>query len=433
MLLKRLLLLLLVTMMVALSIQGRWQASAPGAWAQEFTPTFTPFGTPPGFTSPLIPTPTKVIKVAHEIRHPRSGDAAAGFMEIRGYAVANNFRRYDVHIAVASSESWQWLTTNFTPVYDDVIYILNTTSYADGLYDLRVRVLQDNGRYTETFIRNLEIRNANPPTATLATNDLGTAYPTPTPTIPTATPTWTPEFISNISDGQGIFAPTNNGLLRGVVKVIGTANNKPNVIYERYELALSPTGHEGWDLLVASQDQIWQDVLYRWDTRLFPDGAYDLRLRVVYEDSNYDEYQVRNLTIANYTQLILPTATPTPPTKGIFSPVSGAIITGTISLIGTANMPNFQRWELAWSPGGANEWSTLINSTTPINNGVLARLDLSLLPPGVYDFRLRIVNWKNQAADYVTSGLQLPPPTPTPTLTPIPTDTPFPTDTPLPQ
>ncbi len=399
------------------------------AWAQElFTatptptvtliPTITTTFTPVGFSPIDTPTPTKVIKMANEITHPRSGDAVSGFTEFRGYASSASFRRYDVHIAVADSESWQWLATILNPVYDDRIYLLDTSQYPDGLYDLRVRVLRDDGNYTESVLRRFEIRNAKPPTATLILNELGTAEPTYTPTIPTPSATPTPEFISHIPDGQGIFLPYNNGLMRGLVKIIGTVNAKPNTIYDRYELSIAPAGTDDWALLIMSSDQIWQDVIYKLDTRRFPDGRYQLRLRIVYGNGNYDEYQVRNLTIANYTAVNIPTATPTPPTRGIFSPRDGMVISGTLSITGTASIVNFQRWELAWSVSGEEDWSLLVETQTPITNNLIARLDLGLLPPGFYDLRLRIFNWNNQFEEYVVRRLQIAAPTPTPTFTP---------------
>jgi hypothetical protein len=399
---------------------GRWLST----WAQDqpppeiatITPTFTPEVQSPLATIEV----TKVIRLANEINHPKDGDAIAGFTQLIGYASAPSFRRYEVHIAVASSESWQWLFSNNLPVYDDLLYMLDTTKFPDGRYDLRVRVIRDDGNYSEAFLRRVEVRNANPPTATIVRNALGTPFATPTPTPVTPTLTPTPEFISHIPDGQGIFLPYTNGVLRGLVKVIGTVNAKPNTVYIRYELAIVPVGSDNWTLLVSSNDQIWQDVIYKLDTRKFPDGLYDLRLRIVYDDGNYNEFQVRNLYIANLTPVNIATATPTPPTRGIFIPRSGDLISGTLSITGTANMLNFQRWELAWSTSGAEAWIDLVISLTPVTNDLIARLDLTLLPPGDYDLRLRIYNWNNQFEEYVVRRLKIAAPTPTPTFTPFP-------------
>jgi hypothetical protein len=55
------------------------------------------------------------------------------------------------------------------------------------------------------------------------------------------------------------------------------------------------------------------------------------------------------------------------------------------------------------------------------------RLDVSQLPAGEYDLRLRVFNWNNQFEEYFTRRLQILAPTPTPTVTFTPTATPFPT------
>lgn len=367
---------------------------------------------------PETPTPTRVFKVINQITHPQAGDAVAGVVEIRGYALIQAFRKYDVHIAVAGSENWRWLQTSTDVIADSTIYRLDTRQYADGRYDLRIRAVRDDGNYSEAFLRNLEIRNANPPTPTPEFNPQGTQLPTATPTLVTPTGTPTPEFISNISDGPGLFAPYSNQVVRGRVRIIGTANGKPNVLFEHFELALSKAGLSQWEVLLANDQQVWQNTLLEWDTSQWPDGAYDLRLRIIFTDGNYDEYQVRNLFVANYTRVQRPTATPTPPTKGIFSPRSGSIITSTISITGTATILNFQRWQLSWANSGEEEWSTLLESTTPQGNALLARLDLSQLPAGQYDLRLRVFNVKGEYADYFTRRLQVVAPTPTPTLAP---------------
>jgi hypothetical protein len=405
---KRYLLLLIGILTVALAVVNQLPSQSPIALARVYFQQ-----------SPLeTPTPTRVFKVINQIIHPQSGDAVSGVVEIWGYALIQTFRKYDVHIAVAGSENWRWLQTSSDVISDGPIYRLDTRQYADGRYDLRVRAVRDDGNYSESFLRNLEIRNANPPTLTPAFNPQGTQLPTSTPTLVTPTGTPTPEFISNISDGPGLFAPYTNQVVRGRVRIIGTANGKPNVPFEHFELALARAGLGQWEVLEASERQVWQDTLYEWDTSQWPDGAYDLRLRIVFANGNYDEYQVRNLFVANYTKVQRPTATPTPPTKGIFAPRSGAVITGTISITGTATILNFQRWELAWSNSGQEEWSLLLESTTPQANALLARLDLSQLPVGLYDLRLRVFDLKGQYADYFTRRLQIVAPTPTPTLAP---------------
>lgn len=419
---------------VAISLAPQWPWSFPVLFAQDnptptatgsitpsptwtWTPTFTPF---PGEVLTPTPTLTRSPRIVNEIVEPKPGDAVAGWLNITGTALIDAYRRYDMHIAIAGSEDWRWLTTSDAVVNDAVLYRLDTTQFADGFYDLRVRVLRDDGNYSETFLLNMEIRNANPPTPTPLRNELGTPLPpqpeSPLMLVPTATPTTEPALVSNIPNGPGIFGPEHKQVLRGAIDVIGTANSSSANPFVRYELAITSSGREWWAQLYSSEEQFWQDVLYTLDTKRLDDGFYDLRLRLVFRDSNYDEYYVRNLRVANQT--FVPDRRPTAtPALGIFLPVSTASVSGVVEVSGVANTPNFLRWELYLAPSGTEQWSFLVGSQNP-TAGLLARLDLSQIPFGVYDMRLRVINRDNQYQDYFSRQIQLAAPTPTftPTL-----------------
>lgn len=368
-------------------------------------------------------TPTPDLRLINEIFEPLTGDAIAGFVTIRGTALVENFRRFDLHIAEWGSEDWIWLISSGEIIRNGPLYQLDTTKYRDGIYELRLRALRDDGNYVETFVRNLEIRNANPPTATPFVNALGTPLAQPTsPLIPTLTPTPVPEFISFIPNGQGIFEPRTGGVIRGLFDVIGTVNGFPRNPFVNYELAISPAGYKAWAQLYSSTEQIWQNTIYQLDTTRWKDGLYDLRLRIVYRDSNYDEFEARDIYIANYTAVYVPTPSPTPIFGGIFSPQSNANVSGLVAFVGAADTTNLEHWELAWRRSGTTEWNLLVNSTERIAVGTtLATLDLSQLPVGAYDFRLRIVEQDQRRLDYFVSQLRVlrPPPQVTPTSTPF--------------
>ncbi|MBW7883039.1 MAG: hypothetical protein H3C34_10450, partial [Caldilineaceae bacterium] len=396
------------------------------AFQSPLTPTFTPTATwtPFFFFTPapsfLTPTPTIDMRVANEITEPKSGDAVAGFTAIVGTALIGDFSRYDVHIASAGSENWQWLATSRNVVRNNVIYVLNTYEFADGHYDLRVRVLRRDGNYTESFVRNLEIRNANPPTPTPVFNELGTPQPASpllqiSPLEPTPTPT--PRFRSYVPNGQGIFEPENGDILRGQVAVVGTVNGK--TIYNpflRYELYITESGKDDWGWLYTNDQQYWQSGIYVLDTTQLPDGLYDLRLRIVYRDSNYDEYYVTLLRIANQAPApgLRDSGVADGKGAGLYFPRDNIELTGVADFIGTTAVPNLLRWEIYWSPASQENWQFLFSDTKPVRNGTLARLDLSLLPAGSYDFRLRIVRNDYSYSDYYVRRVHAVPPTATP-------------------
>ena len=370
------------------------------------TPTWTPTWTPvPGATPTFGPTPTptvtatKVKRVVNELRHPQQGDAVAGITAIIGTALTAQFNRYDVHVSPAGMENWQWLTTNLQVVHDDILYQWDTRSFPDGLYDIRVRAIDDFGNYTESFIRWLEVRNANPPTATPEPK-MPPGFVSPL-VIPTPTPT--PDPRRQGPGGLGFYAPDTGSVVRGETAILATAVALPDRPFARYELFFSVAGVEDWTLLFSGERPAWQEPIYYWDTNGVPDGLYDLRLRVVFKDSNYYEFFLRNLSVANNAPPVLAF---TPP-AGFSAPRNGEEISGIVEFRGTTPAQDFLRWELYWSPGGANQWQFLVTSERIVNNEVLARLDLSQLPPGLYDFRLRVVRADTNYTDYEIRGLRL--------------------------
>ncbi|MCA9960989.1 MAG: hypothetical protein KC443_18240, partial [Anaerolineales bacterium] len=111
---------------------------------------------------------------------------------------------------------------------------------------------------------------------------------------------------------NGITQPTSGAAVSGVVTVTGTAVD-PN--YLRYELAFrAESGTAGdWVVFAEGDQPIQNGILAIWDTTIgrnvnapvWPDGRYQLRLRVVRTDYNYSEYFVTGLIISN-------SGTPTP-------------------------------------------------------------------------------------------------------------------------
>ena len=371
------------------------------------------------------PTPTLDFSVVNAIFNPQDGDAVAGFAIIAGSTIIDDFVRYDVHLAVAGSENWQWLATGHTAVRNGVVHVLNTYLMPDGRYDLRVRAIDRNGAYTEAFVRRLEVRNAMPPTATPLVDAFGVVQPAsplllfPTPS-PTVTPT--PRFRSYVPNAQGLFEPQNGDVLHGQVPIIGTVNSKTALNpFQRYELSITPSGMDAWGWLYTSDEQFWQSEIYRLDTMQLADGFYDLRLRIVYRDSNYDEYYVTRLRVDNARQApaVYPTATRTAAkSPGLYLPFDGTRATGVVDFVGTTAVPDLLRWELYWSLAGADDWKFLFSDVKPVLNNYLARLDMGLLPAGAYDFRLRIVRQDYTYSDYYVQNIVAIPPTPTPVPVP---------------
>lgn len=371
------------------------------AWAS-MSITAAPVGQDPSSppetptTTPTV-TPTKPA-VRNEITFPTKTDILFGFVRVEGTGLIDNYREYQLHIAPARSEEWSWLTSSNNVVRDNALHIFDTRLLADGFYDLRLRAINVRGNYSESFVRGFEIRNLNPPTPTPEFTRPVVEGESPLPTVspietPAPTPTPPGGHISFIPGGQGIYQPGNQEILKGVQPIVGTANGRGvGRHFLRYELYLSRAGMENWQWLYASQQQYFNDVIYRWDTTRFANDLYDLRLRIVYQDSNYDEYYISALKVANDPALL-----ETGPTLVLNQPAEGAQVVGQVDIRGTLVHPNLSRWELYWgksesdSPDDQREWLLLYTGDYQIVNDLIARVDVSQVPAGNYDVRVRLV------------------------------------------
>jgi hypothetical protein len=136
---------------------------------------------------------------------------------------------------------------------------------------------------------------------------------------------------------NGVTAPAPGEIVSGIVVVSGSANH-PDFL--RYELAFQPAFSPGSDWIVFAQGDrpVISDTIAIWDTTVggefspvFPDGRYQLRLRIVRNDYNYNEYFVSDLIVANID--VTPTVTPTiTPTIGValVTPLPGTAMAATM-------------------------------------------------------------------------------------------------------
>lgn len=80
------------------------------------------------------------------------------------------------------------------------------------------------------------------------------------------------------------------------------------------------------------------------------------------------------------------------PTAIITAPTEGQDIGDIVDVTGTADDANLLRYELALAPAGTPDFTTLTESTTPVVDGVLGRLDPTLLRNGLYELRLEVTD-----------------------------------------
>lgn len=117
-----------------------------------------------------------------------------------------------------------------------------------------------------------------------------------------------------LAQSSGITTPATGAAVNGIVTIEGTATHSSFLRYELAFLAEANAG-AGWIAFAEGSQPVTNGVLAIWDTTVgrsvgapvFPDGSYRLRLRVVRQDYNYDEFFVNGIAIANSG----PTPTPT--------------------------------------------------------------------------------------------------------------------------
>ncbi len=119
---------------------------------------------------------------------------------------------------------------------------------------------------------------------------------------------------------SGITSPTNGAVITSAVPIIGTAVNAQ---FQKYELAfkLEPSSNDAYVYFAGGTSQVINGQLGTWQAGGLAPGIYSLRLRVVKNDANYDEFPVQNLSVNQQpagptaTAPITTTATPGTPTE----------------------------------------------------------------------------------------------------------------------
>lgn len=196
---------------------------------------------------------------------------------------------------------------------------------------------------------------------------------------------------------NGFTSPAPGDTISGTVTVTGTAVHPE---YLRYELAFRQLDVPGADWIVfAEGDQpVVNGTLAVWDTTVgraigapvFPDGRYQLRLRVVKTDYNYDEFFLTELVIQNDG----PTPPPTPDEAAL-------ALTATAVLNDTAAVDSDSAFQPATPLPSLTPFPTLTPQPTPLGN-LPAETAVPEAPTGGLLGRLGNASW-----DRVGSGFML--------------------------
>jgi hypothetical protein len=98
------------------------------------------------------------------IQSPVDGEFLQGSVQIIGTVTSTGLQTAEISFRYQDSQSQSWFVISqiSSPVVDDIIATWDTSTIADGLYQIRVLAVFENGREQEEIINHLNVRNYTP-------------------------------------------------------------------------------------------------------------------------------------------------------------------------------------------------------------------------------------------------------------------------------
>ncbi len=287
------------------------------------------------------------------ITTPQVGQMVSGDLSITGTAQDDNFLSYLVEYAPGtnpSDDAWEEIEgLAIQPVTDGVLRRWNTAGIDDGRYSLRLTVT-DNAGHVST-VQRVVILDNQPPEAELR-------------------------------------VPTANGVVTGIIEIIGTASDA-NI--EEYKVFISPGEQpeaNDWQLIGSGTRSKIDSVLAEWDTASL-EGAYSIKLIVSDRGDQEPAEDIQTVIIDN-----------TVPVAIIASPRDNNQVGGVIQLIGTATDANFKEYVVEFGEGNSPQiWTkaTTVEYRAPVEGGELTQW----FPgerKGVFTLRLTVTDQVDHAS-----------------------------------
>ncbi len=296
---------------------------------------------------------------------PTEGAMISGPIRVQGIAAGPDFAAYQLDMLPLGNDQTSYsLGQGTVPVeIPDAIGHLDSALYPDGDYRLRLRVITKDGNFTQYFT-SLTIANG------------------PLPRI-------------------GITDPLPGARLACLATVKGVGRDND---FRKQQVDLLLGGAEDKTVYLGrnARARTTPGTLTQFDTTQFPDGEQILRLRVVRQDGNYDEYFTRIIIDNSVMATALnqkacgcgvpdPEASPAGP-NGISYPQNGTTVRGVIPICGIAADPNFSAWDVNLLFDKDERKATLMaydDRANPTRNP-FTMLDTTALPDGKYGLRLRV-------------------------------------------
>ncbi|MDP6998424.1 MAG: Ig-like domain-containing protein [Candidatus Poribacteria bacterium] len=284
--------------------------------------------------------PTAVIQRPEQMVNERW--IASGTIAIRGMASDQNLKSYRLEYGSGlNSNVWQAIAgVSQDSVEDVVLQEWDTTRLAGGEYTLRLTVTDQAGLSSESRLKLI---------------------------------------LDNQQAGAELMAPSQNQYVNSQVAIIGTASDKN---FKGYRLELGDgKDPASWQVLTQSPTIRQSEVLYNWDTTGL-DGQYTLKL--VVEDFTNGQVVVKRQVMVDNTL----------PQAQITLPEAGAIVSGNLQIVGTANDAHFNSYLLERGSGinpAAGDWQPIEGvSITGVNKDALRRFATTTVADGIYSLRLKV-------------------------------------------
>lgn len=338
------------------------------------------------------------------------GAVVSGTVDITGYAAGDNFARWDLHVFPGGNDSAKiWLASGTDQ--GEFSATVDTTQFPDGDHVLSLRVVDaTTGNYSEYLvpftIANAGAAPAADEAAAVESTDAITDTVAMTDTVETPVAAAPAASVNGFDAEDGVTAS-------GTVTVTGYADTAGFV---KWQLDVLPAGVGDDAIFLATGDEAGA-FSYTLDSTMYPDGDHQLRLRVVNDTGNYDEYFV-DVTIANTAaaeaapvevEAIAPvteteTTTATVEAPAAAAPVAetaamtngfdveeGAVVSGTVDITGYAAGDNFKRWDIHVFPGGDDSAKIWLASGDE-QGEFSVTVDTTQFPDGDHVLSLRVVD-----------------------------------------
>ena len=93
----------------------------------------------------------------------------------------------------------------------------------------------------------------------------------------------------------------------------------------------------------------------------------------------------------------------------ITAPTEGQTITGLVAITGSADHPDFARWELAYGPdpNPSDAWQPFAEGKQPVHDGTIGTWNTGVIADGGYMLRLRVIRKDSNYSEAFVRGLQV--------------------------